>query len=133
MNNLLFTKPIVKTRNLLNSVILLDIGTILLDMGAPVCALCLLCSYLENRRMEMHMNGVVSSVYELWGGGPQGGLLTVLLFNVNGNWLTDVCQPGFPQEHRFLKRTGPVCVPRTAVEQMRDCPPAVLPKMRTAV
>ena len=77
--------------------------------------------------MEMHMNGVVSSVYELWGGGPQGGLLTVLLFNVNGNWLTDVCQPGFPPEHRFLKGPGPVSVPRSAIEQTRDCPPAVLP------
>ena len=51
----------------------------------------------------------------------------MLLFNVNGNWLTDVCQPGFPPEHRFLKGPGPVSVPRSAIEQTRDCPPAVLP------
>ena len=51
------------------------------DLGDPVCALGLLSSYLTNRQMQLHMNGVVSSVYDLWGGGPQGGLLTVLLFN----------------------------------------------------
>ena len=59
--------------------------TVLFDMGTPICALRLLYSYLENRRMRLHMNGTVSSTHALPGGGPQGGLLIVLLFNINSN------------------------------------------------
>ena len=90
--------------------------TVLYDMGAPICALRLLYSYLENRRMQLHMSGLVSSVYELWGGGPQGGLLTVLLFNVNSNWLTDICQPSITNKYRFLMQpslsTSSISAPR---------------------
>ena len=73
------------------------------------------------------MNGLVSSVYELWGGGPQGGLLTVILFNINSNWLSDICQPGIPSSYRFSLAPVPVPVPRDAIQQTRDCPPAMLP------
>ena len=58
--------------------------TVLYDMGVPVCALRLLRSYLTGRTMRVHLSDAVSDLYELWGGGPQGGLLTVLLFNVTG-------------------------------------------------
>ena len=77
--------------------------------------------------MQLHFNGVVSDVFELWGGGPQGGLLTILLFNVNSNWLTDVCFPSIPQSNRFSKSLVPISVPRNAFQQLRDCPPEVLP------
>ena len=67
-------------------------------MGVPVCALRLLRSYLTGRTMRVHLADAVSDVYELWGGEPQGGLLTVLLFNINSNWITDLCQPGISQD-----------------------------------
>ena len=101
--------------------------TILFDMGTPVCALRLLCNYLENRRMQLHLNGQTSDIFELWGGGPQGGLLTVILFNVYANWLTDICQPNVPWENRFSKENVPVSVPRCRKQQSRDCPSAFLP------
>ena len=49
------------------------------------------------------------------------------MFNVNSNWLTDLCQPGIPRLNRFSNDVVPVSVPRNTVEQTRDCPPAVLP------
>ena len=70
--------------------------TILYDMGVPVCALRLLSSYLHNRKMRLHLNGNTSDVFELFGGGPEGGLLTVILFNIYSNWLPNICQPGVP-------------------------------------
>ena len=77
--------------------------------------------------MRLHLNGHQSDVFELWGGGPQGALLTVILFNIYGNWLTDICQPGIPWENRFLKTEVPVTFPRDRIQQTRDCPPKVLP------
>ena len=91
--------------------------TICVDIGVPICAVRLLCSYLSGRRMRVHHNGVMSSVYDLPGGGPQGALLTVLLFNLNSNWLTDVCQPGILAESRFLGEFVPVTAPRDASAQ----------------
>ena len=75
--------------------------------------------------MQVHLPGAVSSVYELWGGGPQGGLLTVLLFSLYSNWITDICQPGITQEGRFLM-SGRVVFPRCSLAQQRDCPPDLL-------
>ena len=72
--------------------------------------------------MEVHLDDAVSDIFELWGGGPQGGLLTVLLFNVNSNFITDICQPGLRQVARF-GNLGPITAPRTSIEQTRDCPP----------
>merc|ERR1712055_762365 len=82
----------------------------------------LLKSYLNGRTMRVHLSDAISTVYELWGGGPQGGLLTVLLFNVNSNWITDICQPGIRQYARFLPNR-PVFALRCAAAQQRDCPP----------
>ena len=96
--------------------------TVLHDIGVPVCALRLLRSYLTNRSMRVHLSDAVSSLHELWGGEPQGGLLTILLFNINSNWIPDLCQPGISQEGRFLSN-GPVTHPRCYLAQMRDCPP----------
>ena len=82
--------------------------TMLFDMGVPICALRLLKSYLTGRTMRVHLPDAVSSVYELWGGGPQGGLLTVLLFNLYSNWITDICEPGITQAVPFVPFTAGV-------------------------
>ena len=42
-------------------------------------------SYLTNRKMCVRYNGAVSDDQDIPGGGPQGGLLTVLLFDLQVN------------------------------------------------
>ena len=50
--------------------------TLLFDLGVPPCALHLLRSYLSGRTMRVYLSDAITTVYELWGGGPEGGLLT---------------------------------------------------------
>ena len=59
--------------------------TILSDLNVPTCALRLIVSYLSNRRMCVRFNGAESKEQHIPGGGPQGGLLTVLLFDLQVN------------------------------------------------
>ena len=61
------------------------ITTILSDLNVPTCALRLIISYLSNRRMCVRYNGATSSDQDIPGGGPQGGLLTVILFDLQVN------------------------------------------------
>ena len=61
------------------------IVTILSDLNVPTCALRLIISYLSNRKMCVRYNGAESEVQDIPGGGPQGGLLTVLLFDLQVN------------------------------------------------
>ena len=61
------------------------IVTILSDLNIPTCALRLITSYLSNRKMCVRYNGAESADQDIPGGGPQGGLLTVLLFNLQVN------------------------------------------------
>ena len=61
------------------------IVTILSDLNIPTCALRLVMSYLSNRKMCVRYNGAVSGEQDIPGGGPQGGLLTVLLFDLQVN------------------------------------------------
>ena len=42
-------------------------------------------SYLSERKMCVRFDGATSSKQSIPGGGPQGGLLTVILFNLQGN------------------------------------------------
>ena len=58
------------------------IVTILSDLNIPTCALRLIISYLSNRKMCVRYNGAVSAEQDIPGGGSQGGLHTVLLFNL---------------------------------------------------
>ena len=44
--------------------------TLLFDLGVPPCALRLLTSYLSYRTMRVHLSDAISTVYDLWGGGP---------------------------------------------------------------
>ena len=61
------------------------IVTILADLNIPTCALRLIVSYLSHRKMCVRYNGAVSGEQDIPGGGPQGGLLTVILFNLQAN------------------------------------------------
>ena len=61
------------------------IVTILSDLNVPTCALKLVMSYLTNRRMCVRFNGALSDDRSIPGGGPQGGLLTVILFDLQVN------------------------------------------------
>jgi hypothetical protein len=59
--------------------------TILSDLNIPTCALRLVISYLSQRKMCVRYNGAESSEQDIPGGGPQGGLLTVILFDLQAN------------------------------------------------
>ena len=74
------------------------IVTILSDLNVPTCALRLVISYLSNRRMCVRYNGAVSEDQAIPGGGPRGGLLTVLLFNLQVNLAGAPCSliPSLP-------------------------------------
>ena len=95
--------------------------TICHDIGIPICAVRLLCSYLDNRSMRVHRNGAISDEFPLPGGGPQRALLTGILYNLYSNW------PGFDPANRFSLEQVPVTVPRSRVQQSRGCPPAYFP------
>ena len=59
--------------------------SILADLNVPICALRIIVSYLSQRKMCVRYNGAVSDDQDIPGGGPQGGLLTVIFFNLQVN------------------------------------------------
>ena len=61
------------------------IVTILSDLNIPTCALKLIISYLSERSMCVRYNGATSSAQSSPGGSPQGGLISVILFNLQAN------------------------------------------------
>ena len=67
------------------------IVTILSDLNVPTCAIRLVISYLSNRKMCVRYNGAESGAQDIPGGGPQGGLLTVLLFDLQVNLAGSPC------------------------------------------
>ena len=58
------------------------IVTILSDLNIPTCALRLIMAYLSQRKMCVWYNGAESTEQDIPGGGPQGGLLIVILFDL---------------------------------------------------
>ena len=68
--------------------------TILHDINVPPCAIRLLVSYLQDRTMVVHYRGAESSPQNMPGGGPQGGILVGLLYNLYSNRTTGPCEPG---------------------------------------
>ena len=80
------------------------IVTILSDLNVPTCALRLIISYLSNRKMCVRYNGAESVEQEIPGGGPQGGLLIVLLFDLQVNLAGAPCPL---QQHLPLGVQGP--------------------------
>ena len=67
------------------------IVTILADLNIPTCALRLIISYLSDRKMCVRYNGAESDEQDKPGGGPQGGLLTVILFDLSVNLAGVIC------------------------------------------
>ena len=67
------------------------IVTILSDLNIPTCALRLIMSYLCQRKMCVRYNGAISAEQDIPGGGPQGGLLTVIFFNLQVNLAGSPC------------------------------------------
>ena len=59
--------------------------TILSDLNIPTCALKLIISYLSERKMCVRYQGETSSEQHIPGSGPQGGLLTVIFFDLQVN------------------------------------------------
>ena len=72
--------------------------TILSDLNVPTCALKLAISYLSNRKMCVRYNGATSKHEYIPGGGPQGGLLTVIFFDLQVNLAGAKCpiRPSLP-------------------------------------
>ena len=62
-----------------------NLVTLLSDLNIPTCALRLVISYLTDRRMCVRYCGATSEEQRIPGGGPQGGLLTVIFFNLQVN------------------------------------------------
>ena len=62
-----------------------DILCNLTALNVPNCAVKLIQSYLTQRTMCMKYKGTVSSFKKCPGGGPQGGLLTQVLFCLQVN------------------------------------------------
>ena len=71
------------------------IVTILGDLNIPTCALRLVISYLSGRNMCVRYNCAESAEQHIPGGGPQGGLLTVILFDLQVNLAGAPC-PIYP-------------------------------------
>ena len=59
-------------------------------------------------------------MYDLPGGGPQGGILIGLFYNLYTNWVTALCNPGVDPVKRFLKGDHPVPEILPALEAMKD-------------
>ena len=87
------------------------LATILSDLNVPTCALKLIISYLSNRKMCVRYNGASSNDQHIPGGGPQGGLLTVILFNLQVNRAGAPC-PLFPLPQVPPQSQGPVLHPQ---------------------
>ena len=82
--------------------------TILAELNIPTCALRLIVSYLSQRKMCVRYNGAESTEQYIPGGGPQGGLLTVILFNLQVNKAGAPCP--IPTQ-LILGHTGPEPAP----------------------
>jgi hypothetical protein len=68
-----------------------DILINLTALNVPTCAVKLIKSYLTQRSMCVRFRGAVSSFQKCPGGGPQGGLLTSLLFCLQVNKAGSPC------------------------------------------
>ena len=75
-------------------------------------------SYLSNRKMSVRYNEATSDKQSVTGGGPQGGLLVVLLFNLQVNLA------GAP---RFLQPVLPVGVHGLELGNLQPGPPLLCP------
>lgn len=70
-----------------------DILCNLIALNVPNCAVKLVKSYLTQRTMCVRYRGATSSFHDCPGGGPQGGLLTGVLFRLQVNKAGSPCIP----------------------------------------
>ena len=95
---------------MLHSQILIDLEAI----NVPSCAIKLIKSYLSQRSMCVKFNGATSSFQECPGGGPQGGLLTGILFCLQINKAGSPCKVPQPptlrqEEAKMWSTSHPSC------------------------
>ena len=76
-----------------------DILCSLIALNVPNCAVKLIKSYLTSRTMCVRYKGAVSSFKKIPGGGPQGGLLTSILFILQANKAGSPCQTPVPGQN----------------------------------
>jgi hypothetical protein len=106
-----------------------NIITIISDLtepAVPACAIRLLKSYLTGRTMCVRYKGAESSFQRVPGGGPQGGLLTGLLFCLQVNRAGRPC----PDTSARLPALGPepsAAQPEEPAAGQGDAGPATLP------
>ena len=96
------------------------IVTILSDLNIPTCALRLIISYLSCRKMCVRYNGAVSAEQDIPGGGPQGGLLTVLLFDLQVNQAGAPCT--LPRTLPYGEEGPELQRPAHAYQHLHDTP-----------
>ena len=90
-----FWRPLIFGGKAFNRIDNNIIMTILADLNIPTCALHLIISYLSDRKMCVCYNGAESAEKDILGGRSQGGLLTVILFDLQVNLAGAPC-PIYP-------------------------------------
>ena len=81
------------------------------DINVPPCAIKLIQSYLSGRSMCVRYKGTESTFEKCPGGGPQGGLLTGVLFILQVNKAGSPC-PSSRQEHALVPTEYPIQSPQ---------------------
>ena len=84
----------------------------LIALNVPKCAVKLIKSYLTKRSMCVRFHGAVSSFHSCPGGGPQGGLLTGVLFFLRINKAGSPCVMSLPPSLGQEDTYGPPNIPQ---------------------
>ena len=98
-----------------------DILCNLSDLNVPPCAIKLIQSYLSGRSMCVRYKGTESTFEKCPGGGPQGGLLTGVLFILQVNKAGSPC-PSSRQEHTLVPTEYPIQSSQVPAPRQEDCP-----------
>ena len=104
-----------------------DILCNLSALSVPNCATKLIKSYLTGRTMCTRYKGAESTFHRMPGGGPQGGILTSLLFMLQVNKAVSLCHspvsPALGQNSNMQPVQGPALGPYPARGQNRNIQP----------
>ena len=98
-----------------------DILCNLSDLNVPPCAIKLIQSYLSGRSMCVRYKATVSSFERCPGGGPQGGLLTGVLFILQVNKAGGRC-PSPRQEQALAPTAYPTQSSQIPAPRQEDSP-----------
>ena len=108
-----------------------DILCNLSDLNAPPCAIKLIQSYLSGRSMCVRYKGTESTFEKCPGGGPQGGLLTGVLFILQVNKAGSPC-PSPRQEHALVPTEYPIQSSQVPARRQEDCPRPINYQIQTS-